>query len=140
VQSQFEVLDPAFSPDCKWVAYTSSDPGQPEVYLTSFPDGTRKYQVSTGGGQNPSWRADGKELFFLAPQNANLVAVTVDGAGQEPRLGTPHALFQTQGVGYRLGVYAASKDGQRFLINGDTQTIRNVPLTLVLNWNAELRK
>jgi Tol biopolymer transport system component len=140
VQSQFDVLDPAFSPDCKWVAYTSTDPGEPEVYLTSFPDGTRKYQVSTGGGQNPSWRADGKELFFLAPQNANLVAVNVDGTGQQLRLGTPHALFQTLGVGYRLGIYAASKDGQRFLINGDTQTVSNVPLTLVLNWNAELRK
>jgi hypothetical protein len=140
VQSQFDVLDPAFSPDCKWVAYTSSDPGQPEVYVTSIPDGTRKYQVSTGGGQNPSWRGDGKELFFLAPQNSNLVAVNVDETGQELRLGTPHALFQTLGVGYRLGVYATSKDGQRFLINGDTQTVRNVPLTLVLNWNAQLTK
>jgi len=140
VQSQFDVLDPSFSPDCKWVAYTSSDPGQPEVYLTSFPDGARKYQVSTGGGVFPNWRADGKELFFLAPQSANIVAVNVEQASQTLALGTPHALFQALTVGYRLGIYATSRDGQRFLVNGDTPTVSNTPLTLVLNWNAELKK
>jgi serine/threonine protein kinase/Tol biopolymer transport system component len=140
VQSQFDVSDPVFSPDCKWVAYTSSDPSQPEVYVTSFPDGVRKYQVSTGGGQIPRWRADGKELFFLAPQNANLVAVNVERNGLELSLGTPHALFQAFGIGYRFNFYDVSPDGQRFLISGYTQTVSNVPLTLVSNWSSELRK
>jgi serine/threonine protein kinase/Tol biopolymer transport system component len=139
VQSQFDVLDPVFSPDCKWVAYTSSDPGQREVYVTSFPEGTRKVQVSTGGGENPRWRADGKELFFFASQNPNLMAVSVEEA-QGLKLGTPHALFQATGVGYRQGLYDVSPDGKRFLINGDTQTVSNMPLTLVSNWSSELRK
>jgi eukaryotic-like serine/threonine-protein kinase len=140
VQSQFDVADPAFSPDCKWVAYTSSEPGQPEVYVTSFPDGARKYQVSTGGGQIPRWRADGKELFFLAPQNSNLVAVNVEQNGQELKLGTPHPLFQAFAIGYRFNFYDVSPDGQRFLISGYTQSVSNVSLTLVSNWSSELRK
>jgi Tol biopolymer transport system component len=140
VQSQFDVGDPVFSPDCKWVAYTSSDPGQPEVYVTSFPDGVRKYQVSTGGGQIPHWRADGKELFFLAPQNSTLVAVNVEQNGQELRLGTPHGLFQAVSIGYRFNFYDVSPDGQRFLISGYPQSVSNVPLTLVSNWSSELRK
>jgi Tol biopolymer transport system component len=140
VQSQFDITDPAFSPDCKWVAYTSSDPGQTEVYVTSFPDGARKYQVSTGGGQIPRWRADGKELFFLAPQNSNLVAVNVERNGQELRLGTPHPLFKAFGIGYRFNFYDVSPDGQRFLISGYTQSLSNVPLTLVSKWSSELRK
>jgi len=113
---------------------------QPEVYVTSFPDGARKYQVSTGGGENPRWRADGKELFFLASQNANLMAANIEQNGQELRLGTPHPLFQTLGIGYRLGLYDVRSDGQRFLINGDTQTVSNVPLIMVSNWSSELRK
>ncbi|HET9409841.1 MAG TPA: protein kinase [Candidatus Sulfotelmatobacter sp.] len=140
VQSQFDALDSVFSPDCKWMAFTSSEPGQPEVYIVSFPDGARKYHVSTGGGTNPSWRGDGKELFFFAPQSSTLVAVDVAELGQELRLGTPHALFQTFGVGYRLGLYGVTQDGQKFLINGDAPTIGNIPLTLVTNWDAVMRK
>jgi len=140
VQSQFDVNDPSFSPDCKWVAFTSNDPGQPEVYVTSFPDGAQKYQVSTGGGGNPHWRSDGKELFFVATKDSDLVAVNIEKVAPGLRLGTPHVLFQTLGTGYRLGLYDVTPDGQRFLINRDLRTVSNVPLTLVLNWNAELNK
>jgi Tol biopolymer transport system component len=140
VQSQFDVGDPMFSPDCKWVAYTSQDPNQPEVYVTSFPDGARRQQVSTGGGVSPRWREDGKELFFFAAQNAYLMAVNVEGAGQELKLGTPHALFPIRGIGWRLGVYDVAPDGQRFLTNGDAEPSNRVPLTLVVNWDAQLKK
>ena len=140
VQSQFDIADAAFSPDCKWMAFTSNDPGQPEVYVISFPDGGRRYQVSTGGGESPRWRADGKELFFLASQHANLMAASVAWNGLELTLGTPHPLFQMHGIGYRMGLYDPSPDGQRFLINDDTQTVSNMPLTLVSNWSSELRK
>jgi hypothetical protein len=56
------------------------------------------------------------------------------------RLWELHPLFQMPGIGYRLGLYDPRPDGQRFLINGDTQTVSNVPLTLVSNWSSELRK
>ena len=140
VQSQFDVSEPEFSPNCKWVAFRSNDPGQPEVYVTSFPDGARKYQVSTGGGTTPYWRADGKEMYFFDPRNSNIMAVSVAEPGQGLKLGIPHALFKALGIGYRLGVYAVSGDGQRFLVNGDPPTVSNVPLTLVLNWPAQLKK
>jgi Tol biopolymer transport system component len=143
VQSEFDSTEAAFSPDCKWLAFRSTDPGQPEVYVTSFPDGGRKYQVSTGGGVTPYWRADGKEMFFFDPQTANIMAVNVEESGGKLQLGTPHALFQAPGIGYRLGIFAASPDGQRFLVNGDPPTmsaVSAVPLTLVSNWLAQLKK
>jgi len=143
VQSQFDSSDATFSPDCKWVAFRSTDPGQPEVYVISFPDGARKYQVSTGGGETPYWRADGKEMFFFDPQTTNIMAVNVEESGGKLKLGTPHALFQASGIVYRMGVFAASPDGQRFLVNGDPPTmnaVSAVPLSLVLNWPAQLKK
>jgi len=68
------------------------------------------------------------------------MAANIEQNGQELRLGTPHPLFQTLGIGYRLGLYDVRSDGQRFLINGDTQTVSNVPLIMVSNWSSELRK
>ena len=138
VQSEFDVQNSMFSPDCKWVAYTSQDPNQPEVYVTSFPDGARRQQVSTGGGVGPRWRKDGRELFFFAPQTSNLMAVNVE-EGPELKLGTPHALFPVHGIGWRLGLYDAAPDGQRFLTNGDMGPGKSVPLTLVVNWDAQLK-
>ncbi len=142
MQSQLDVVDPTFSPDCKWVAFTSLEPRQPEVYAASFPGGARRYQVSTGGGANPHWRTDGKELYFLGPLSGDLTAVEVQGTGQELKLGTPRILFATHAVGSRssgrLGTY--DSDGKRFLVNGDSTAQSDVPLTLVLNWDADLKK
>jgi Tol biopolymer transport system component len=66
VESQFQNWDPRFSPDCKWVAYTSNETGQNEVYVTQFPGSGRRYQVSKQGGQAAHWRGDGKELFYFS--------------------------------------------------------------------------
>jgi hypothetical protein len=67
------------------------------------------------------------------------MAASVAPNGLELTLGTPHPLFQMHGIGYRMGLYDSSPDGQRFLVNDDTQTVNNVPLTLVSNWSSELR-
>jgi Tol biopolymer transport system component len=140
VQSQFSNFQPAFSPDCKWVAYASNATGQNEIYLTHFPDATRTYQVSMGGGTNPRWRNDGKELFYLSPLQPNVMAVNVDEKADEISLGSPRTLFHlantvpgTQSLGVR-------PDGQRFLILTTNQPSGPVPLTLVTNWNADLKK
>jgi eukaryotic-like serine/threonine-protein kinase len=142
MQSQLDAVDHTFSPDCKWVAFMSLESRQPEVYVASFPGGTRRYQVSTGGGSNPRWRADGKELYFLGPLSGDLTAVAVQESGQELKLGTPRILFATHAIGSRssgrLGTY--DSDGKRFLVNGDSTALSNVPLTLVLNWDAELKQ
>jgi hypothetical protein len=82
----------------------------------------------------------GRICFFIAPESETITAVKVDEAGSELKLGTPQALFRAHGVGYRLGMYDVSPDGQRFLIDGETDSISDTALTLVLNWDAELKR
>jgi hypothetical protein len=124
----------------------SRDPRQPEpeVYVTSFPGGARRYQVSTGGGANPHWRGDGKELYFLGPSSGgrDLTAVEMQEIGQDLKLSTQRMLFASHAIGLwsggRLGTY--DSDGRHFLVNGDSTALSDVPLTLVLNWAADLKE
>ena len=141
VQSQFTNTTPAFSPDCKWVAYTSNETGQDEVYITHFPEVTRRYQVSTQGGTSPRWRGDGKELFFSEPPSS-MMAVNVDEKAEEIALGSPRALFHlanNTGI-FRVPRFDVTADGRRFLITETNSPAGTVPLTLVTNWDAELKK
>ena len=139
VQAEFAATNPRISPDCKWMAYISAEPGQPQIYVTSFPDGKRRYQATTAGGTNPRWRADGQELFFMLP-DGKLQAVSVQEAGQELTLGSPHTLFAAHGIANRFSPYDAQADGQRFLISGVAELVSQTPLTLVANWDAELKQ
>jgi Tol biopolymer transport system component len=140
LQSQASTAESAFSPDCKWLAYHSNESGQLEVFVTRFPDASRKYLVSTEGGTNPHWRGDGKELFYFSLQRKSLMAVGVEEKGQELALSAPHALFSVP-FGPVLGsLYDVTQDGQRFLVFGPNSSSAGVPLTLVMNWDAELKK
>jgi Tol biopolymer transport system component len=139
VQSQFSNSHPVFSPDCKWVAYTSNATGQNEVYLTDFPDSTRVYQVSTQGGVEPHWRGDGKELFYRAPTQSDMMAVNVDESGGAVSLGKPRMLFHLQNVSQSSTSFDVTADGRRFLIVTSNRPQGLVPLTLVTNWNADLK-
>jgi serine/threonine protein kinase len=136
--SNFDERSAQFSPDGKWVAYTSDESGQSEVYLRPFPASSGQYQVSTSGGITPRWRHDGKELYYIAP-DSKLMAVTLATAGRTPEMGVPIALFQpnilNRGaviIGYQAQ-YDVAPDG-RFLINvtgGDAVT---APITVIQNW------
>jgi len=140
LQSQGPNADPAFSPDCKWIAYRSNESGQMEVFVTRFPDASRKYLVSTEGGRNPHWRGDGKELFYYSPQREDLMAVSVEEKGSELTLSAPHALFSFP-AGPTIGnLYDVTSDGQRFLFFEPNTLLGDVPLTLVTNWDVELKK
>jgi eukaryotic-like serine/threonine-protein kinase len=140
LQSQSSQEGPAFSPDCKWVAYRSNESGQPEVFVTRFPDAARKYLVSIEGGRYPHWRGDGKELFYYSPKRESLMAVNVEEKGQELVLGAPHALFSVP-AGPSLGnLYDVTSDGRRFLFFRPNSSSDDVPLTLVTNWDVELKK
>ena len=131
-----------FSPDGKWVAYASNETGKWEIYVTSFPDARGKWEVSTGGGEQPRWRSDGKELFYLS-SDSKLMAVPVT-TGNNFDLGTPIALFQTsprQPISFNnLFVYDVSRDGQRFLINTPVKQAQAAPMSIILNWPAKLKK
>jgi Tol biopolymer transport system component len=125
-----------FSPNGRFVAYTSNESGRYEVYVQSFPAPGNKWPVSSGGGYLPLWRNDGRELFYLS-YNAKVMAVDVktDAAFES---GRPKELFQT-GIKVGPGLpYAVTPDGSRFLINSafeDTTT----PIVVVLNWTARLK-
>ena len=131
-----------FSPDGKWVAYASNETGKWEIYVTSFPDARGKWQISTGGGEQPRWRSDGKELFYLSSDSKLMAAPVTTGSNFD--LGTPIALFQTSprqpiSLNDRF-VYDVSRDGQRFLINTPVKQAEAAPMSIILNWPAKLNK
>ena len=140
VNTPFNEVDPAISPDGKWVAYLSNDTGQYEVYIKPFPSGEGKWQVSTTGSRGLAvWRGDGKELYFLSI-GGKLTAVEVREKGASLELGTPQELFQANTFSMTGTPFAASADGKRFLINGTTAQVASQPLTLITNWTADLKK
>jgi WD40-like Beta Propeller Repeat len=81
-----------FSPDGKWVAYSSNESGKWEIYVTSFPEGRGKWQISNGGGEQPRWRGDGGELFYLSSDGKMMAVRVTEGANFDA--GAPVALFQ----------------------------------------------
>ena len=85
IQNKFNSGRPATAPDGKWMAYPNAESGRDEVYITAFPGGGAKWQVSTGGGDLPAWRKDGHELYFLDPSH-NLVAVDVGSSANSVKL------------------------------------------------------
>ncbi len=128
-----------FSPDGKWVAYASNESGRWEIYVTSFPEAHGKWQVSSAGGDQPRWRGDGKELFYLSSDSKLMAAPVKTGANFDA--GTPTVLFQANPremfATSELFSYDVSSDGQKFLINTQLKT-EMTPMSIVLNWNAKL--
>jgi eukaryotic-like serine/threonine-protein kinase len=131
-----------FSPDGKWVAYASNETGRWEIYVTSFPEARGKWQVSTGGGEQPRWRGDGKELFYLSSDAKMMAAPVTTGSNFDA--GTPVALFQATPREpvplYDLFAYDVTRDGQRFLILTQLKQAETSPMSIVLNWTAKLNK
>ena len=131
-----------FSPDGKWVAYASNETGKWEIYVTSFPEPHGKWQISSEGGQQPRWRGDGKELFYLS-SDGKIMAVPVT-TGAKFDSGQPVSLFQAsprqEGSLLDQFFYDVSRDGQRFLINTLVKSAETQPMSVTLNWDAELKK
>ena len=126
-----------FSPDGHWVAYTSNESGISEIYVIPFPPTANggRWLVSRGGGVQPRWRRDGKELFYISP-DSKMMAVPVSTSSVF-QSGTPQALFDSDIVdtGIRTGPLSwdVAPDGKRFLIISPTSTDAS-SLTVVLNW------
>ena len=137
LETPFNEHGAMFSPDGKWLAYTSDESGQDEVYLQPFPGPGAKTQISTDGGSEPAWARSGSELFY---RNADkLMSVTIRQTPQfEP--GAPRLLFEGIYESDHRGDtnYDVTADGQRFImIKSDRQFTR---LNVVLNWFRELRE
>jgi eukaryotic-like serine/threonine-protein kinase len=131
-----------FSPDGHWIAYSSNETGAWEVYISPFPSVSSKWLVSRGGGVEPRWRRDGKELYYLSAEY-NVMAVAIK-TGDRFESGTPLMLFQPrlrQPISAMDVVsYDVSADGQKFLVNTKVDTPSAAPLSFILNWASELEK
>ena len=130
------------SPDGKWITYGSRESGKNEIYVTSFPDAAGKWQISVGerGGGIARWRADGKELYFIA-EDGNVTAASIDQTGGGLRVSGLHPLFRDPFANGRIhGIFdIADKDGKRFIgsVAPDTSSL---PLNVVTNWSAVVKK
>jgi Tol biopolymer transport system component len=127
----------AFSPDGRFVAYHSNESGRNEVYVQTFPTVGGKWQISSAGGVEPHWRADGKELYYRS-LDQRLMAVDI-GSQNGFQAGVPKPLFTGRfETGIARAKYLPTPDGQKFFIVGVLGRESISPTTVVLNWFADL--
>jgi Tol biopolymer transport system component len=126
------------SPDGRWMAYSAREAGRFDVFVTSFPDSSGKWQVSRAGGMEPRWSRDGSEIFFRTPDNA-LMAATVNGKGATFEVNDVRPLFRTN-MKHSFHAYVPTADSQRFLLNWVGEKESATPFALVQNWPAALKK
>jgi hypothetical protein len=140
------VYDGQFSPNERWVAYTSREFGRDEICVVPFDPvkalnasagdgGGRKWRISTAGGRFAKWRPDGKEIFWISPVS-EIMAADIRESKDGIEVGVPHALFSSE-ISAAAAPYDVTPDGKRFVINIPSR--RGGPLTLVVNWTASLK-
>jgi len=137
-QTEFAESLGTFSPDGRWIAYTTDETGQPNVYIQPFLRAGGRHRISPNGGRNAHWRADGRELFYL-DLNGAMTAVAIDLIASSPA-GLPTMLFQAGAVSVVHNAYAVTRDGQRFLVNRPQNAGATAPLTVIVNWTSTLKK
>ncbi len=118
----------------RWVAYSSDESGRNEIYLQSYPGGTNRSVVSSGGGSQPRWSSDGKELFYVTGDAVVSVAVRPDGSFDAPRRLFDRSNFL---LNYRYQSYHASPDGKRFLMIRRDEGSAPRQLNVILNWSGD---
>jgi Tol biopolymer transport system component len=140
VRSEWHEGSGQFSPDGRWVAYVSLESGRAEIYVTPFPSGGARWQVSTEGGNLPRWRGDGEELYYLSPDD-EIMAASVGESRDRFEVNKVVALFRVGLSLWRTDQYPydVTADGQRFLVAtiGDAGSPR---VSLVTNWTSALAK
>ena len=145
LKTNFDVILGQLSPDSRWMAYTSDETGQREVYVRTFPSGEGVWPISTGGGNQPRWRGDGKELFYAGADGMMMAVPIRTVTGPKPSLepGAPVPLFESHIIATPQtgGVfqYDVTADGKRFLVVTNFAGA-TPPLTVVVNWHAGLKK
>jgi len=138
LRTSFNEMHGQVSPDGRWLAYASDESGTWEVYVQTFPEPGAKRTISVGGGAEPQWRRDGRELYYLAPEGT-LMAVPVSSTNETFDAGRAVPLFQARIPADILAFrnhYAPSRDGQRFLVDAADD---NEPINVVVNWTALLQ-
>ncbi len=142
LQTPFNESHAQVSPDGRWIAYVSDESGEAQVYVQSFPTPGSKWQVSTDGGDMPNWRGDSKELFYVSRKRKLMSVELRSGSTLDP--GVPVELFEmlvpSVGLTSYRNHYVVNPDGQRFLINQVVESRTPSPITVLLNWTAELHE
>jgi Tol biopolymer transport system component len=139
LQTEFDESLARFSPDGRWLVYESNETGHQEIYIRALDGSGWKWQVSNGGGRAPIWPAEGKEIFF-SPFDDKVMVAEVKLTAGKPVTGAARALFDLESQGIVLrSVEDVSSDGKTILarINEPPHTM---PLTLVMNWDAEVKR
>ena len=136
VQSAYNEGGGRFSPDGRWIAYDSDETGQAEVYLRPYPGPGTALKVSASGGKYPTWRRDGRELYFVSSDNKTMAA-EIRSAGSSIQVGAIRELFTRTPI---MAEYEPFADGKRFLINRLIEPTETDPVTIVVNWTEKLRK
>ena len=128
----------AGSPDGHWLAYASDESGKWEC-IQSFPVANRKEIISVGGGIEPRWRRDGRELFYLGTDRMlTTVTVSSEGGVFKGTKATPLFRAPVPSLNVFINWYSPTPDGQRFIINTTAGTGTVQPITVLVNWNARL--
>jgi len=140
VATQYSERQATLSRDGKWIAYSSGESGEEEVYVQSFLGEGGKWRISTGGGAQPFWRGDGRELYYLAPPRS-LMVVAVE-PGSPPHFSLPRKMFDAPDkLRYDTrNQYVPTRDGQRFLFAAPAGAGKVGTTTVMLNWPAMLGK
>jgi serine/threonine-protein kinase len=131
---------PTFSPDGRWIAYVSwQQSGRSEIYVSASTGEGSIWQISSGGGVEPVWSADGRELFYRADDKMMAVDVVLSPAIS---FGKPHVLFEGS---YMFGAtesqeFDVSRDGRRFLMLKPTRPLEARPLNVIVNWFDDVRR
>jgi len=133
VATPFHDINPALSPDGRWLAYASNESGSFEIYVRAASGSGQKWLVSQKGGTSPVWSPTGKELFYRHGDKMMAILVKTEG---EFKAGVPEFLFE----GFFSSNYAVAPDGQRFLMIEESEPIPLLEIVVVPNWFEELER
>jgi serine/threonine protein kinase len=144
LQTTFDEWQGRFSPEAggpHWFAYTSNESGRDEVYVRGFPNPGEKCQVSTQGGSEPSWRSDGKEIFYRSA-DGQVMAVKVTAGGSRFTPSGPEPLFRLNALPQNASsvLLDPAPDGQRFFVLVPAAMSEVKPMTVIVNWQKALKK
>ena len=136
LQSEFNETYARFSPNGRWVAYVSNESGGDDIYVARFDNPKEKWRVSQSGGTQPSWRRNGKELFYFS-LDGQLMAVPVSTEDSfESRSAVPlFKLASVENIRYDI-----SEDGQSFLIAVNDRSALQTAFTVIMNWTSDLKR
>ena len=140
VATPAEERAPVFSPDGEWIAYVSNESGTDEIYVRRYPGPGERVTISNGGGIEPVWSRDGRELFYRVGNAMMAVSVV---AGPTTSFGQPHELFQGQYLGDYSGAaaypyYDVARDGRFLMVQRPASATTKV--VFVQHWVEELKR